>query len=64
MEIDALEYKIEMLPDDLKSEASLFIDFLLLKTNSKKSKKQRIPGFLKGKISMSDDFDEPLEEFN
>ncbi len=29
----------------------------------KKQKKERIFGMLKGKIKMSDDFDEPLEEF-
>ena len=55
--------KYETLPDVLKFKASLFIDFLLFKSEQISEKKQRVPGFLKGKISMSDDFDEPLEDF-
>jgi hypothetical protein len=59
----ALLEKFEILPDFMKSEASLFIDFLIFKSNQSVEYKQRIPGFLAGKISITDDFDEPLEEF-
>ncbi len=55
--------KYETLPDVLKFEASLFIDFLLFKSEKIYEQKQRVPGFLKGKISITEDFDEPLEEF-
>ena len=54
--------KIKSLPENLQSEASDFIDFLL-KKNQKKNGIKRKAGFLKGKIKMSADFDEPLEDF-
>jgi hypothetical protein len=55
--------KFDMLPDIMKSEASLFIDFLLYKSNLIIDHKERIPGFLEGKISITDDFAEPIEDF-
>lgn len=58
--------EIESLPEDLKKQVSDFVAFLgqKVKSSSKKEKLQeRKPGSLKGKIHMSDDFDEPLEEF-
>lgn len=55
--------KLETLPTDLKKEVSDFIDFLLQKSSSRKSKVIPQFGSAKGKIKMSPDFDEPLDEF-
>lgn len=63
MDTITLEQKINTLPENLKQEAILFLDFLLFKSNFDKSFQNREPGFMKGKISISDDFNEPLEEF-
>ncbi len=41
-----------------------FIDILKNKNFSKTNLKLRKPGFLKRNFYMSDDFDEPLEDFN
>ena len=55
--------KLETLPPDLKSEVNDFVDFLIEK--SSKKRKEIIPQFgcAKGKIHLSVDFDEPLEDF-
>jgi hypothetical protein len=55
--------KIEALPPDLKKEALAFIEKLIQK--NKKNKPESLAGFgsLKGKIHLSDDFDEPLDDF-
>lgn len=58
--------EIESLPENLKKQVSDFVAFLkekAKKTSEKKKIKERKAGSLKGKIKMSDDFDEPLEEF-
>lgn len=58
--------EIESLPDDLKKELKEFVQHLKekakLSSDSKRIKVRR-PGSLKGKIKMSADFDEPLEDF-
>ncbi len=63
MEPLQLYLKINYLPADLKSEVNNYIDFLLSKRQNEK--KKRIPKFgcAKGKIYMSPDFDEPLDDF-
>jgi hypothetical protein len=57
--------KINQLPDNLKLEVMDFVEFLEMKNSKKEEKieikKERVFGALKGKIHMSDDFDEPLE---
>lgn len=60
--MSSLSTKLETLPKDLKQEVSDFIDFL--KEKSSKKKKKVIPQFgsAKGKIKMSPDFDEPLDD--
>ena len=60
--MSSLNTKLETLPKDLKQEVLDFIDFLLEK--SAKRKKKAIPQFgsAKGKIKMSADFDEPLDD--
>ncbi len=55
--------KINSLPNNLKTEASDFVDFLFEKSRKVKKTKKRKAGFLKGKIEMNPDFDEPLEDF-
>jgi hypothetical protein len=52
--------KIESLPVEMQKEVSLFADFLLSKTSH-----TAIPKFgsLKGKIHLSNDFDDPLSDF-
>ncbi len=66
MENVILYTKLATLPENLKSEVSDFIDFLL--TKAKKDKKNTsIPkpifGSAKGMFKMNADFDEPLEDF-
>ena len=59
--------KLETLPTELKDEAKKFIESLLKKNQeySETGRKKIIPKFggLKGKIHLSADFDEPLEDF-
>jgi len=65
----SLYTKIETLPPALKQEAKDFIEYLLEKTKKKsinsesQNQSKKAFGSLKGKISLSDDFDEPLEDF-
>lgn len=65
----SLYTKIETLPPALKEEAKDFIEYLLEKTKKKnknsepQNQSKKAFGSLKGKIFLSDDFDEPLEDF-
>jgi hypothetical protein len=63
MEVQTLNKKIKLLPDEFKKEAEQFIDELLEKAINSKEKPIRDSGFLKGKIYISDDFDEPIDDF-
>lgn len=51
------------MPKALRDEVSDFVAFLKKKTKSKPKLKAREFGFAKGKIKLSADFDEPLDEF-
>ena len=55
--------KIDALPESLKIEVELFVDFLSTKSQRKASIKSRKFGFAKGKMKMAKDFDAPLEMF-
>lgn len=59
--------KIAMLPESMKDELDSFLDSLLEKSKEntivKSTKKHPKAGFLKGTFKMSEDFDEPLEDF-
>lgn len=56
--------KVAKLPDNLKSEVSDFIDFLLSKIpQSKEDKNKPVFGSEKGMLTMRHDFDKPLEDF-
>jgi hypothetical protein len=59
----SLYTKINSLPENLKIEVSDFIDYLITKKKSPKTKKVRKAGFFKGQIEISPDFDEPLDDF-
>lgn len=55
--------KLVSLPDELKKEADDFVEFLKTKMADKQTSESRTPGMAKGLIKMSDDFDEPLNDF-
>jgi len=55
--------EINSLPKKLRDEVADFVAFLKTKSKSKSKLKIREFGFAKGKIELSSDFDEPLEEF-
>ena len=57
----ALHTKVEALPPNLREEVLLFIDFLFEKSGRNRQKTQRKFGSAKGKIHISEDFDEPLD---
>jgi hypothetical protein len=65
LENSLLLTKILSLPEHLKSEVEDFIDFLKVKSLSKKAATQK-PKFGSGKgiLKMQPDFDDPLEDFN
>ncbi len=62
--------KLEQLPENLQVEVLHYSDYLLkcylqknqIEEKQPKSKKRGAYGILKGKIWMSEDFDQPLEE--
>ena len=55
--------KLVGLPDEFKKEANDFVEFLKSKVPDKHVPKKRTAGLAKGLIEMSEDFDEPLEDF-
>lgn len=57
-----LHTKVESSPPDLKKEVNDFVDFLLNKSKPAIKKPAKF-GSAKGKIRMSADFDEPLDDF-
>ena len=64
MTTSALQIEFNSLPPELKKEVRHFISFLKTKVKGEtKQKKVREFGYAKGKIRLSKDFDEPLEDF-
>jgi len=65
--MDTLEKKIAQLPPEEKKKAEEFVDALLaeLKKSAENKTENQKSGFgaLKGMFVMTDDFDEPLEDF-
>jgi hypothetical protein len=57
-----LQSRIEQLPMELKKEVEDFVDFLLEKSKKEKPIKRTL-GLAKGRIVISDDFDQPLADF-
>jgi len=63
METTVLEQKVKQLPMEAHREISDYLDFLLHKYCVSKSVKP-YPGCMKGTVIwMSDDFNEPLDDF-
>ncbi len=64
VEESELYSNISKLPDDLKEQVNNYVEFLLQKAEANKRKPKPELGSGKGLIGyMSDDFDEPLEDF-
>lgn len=63
MESILLYQKIANLPDSLKRELSDFVDFLKTKMKTPKPSKKPKFGVCNGQFKMSDDFNEPLSNF-
>jgi len=59
----SLYSQFNSLPKHLKEEVLNFIEFLQMKSKKSKKKNKREFGCLKGKIKMSQDFDQPLDDF-
>ena len=59
----ALKIEINTLPKNLRQEVADFVAFLKSKSKVKSQLKEREFGYFKGKIKLSTDFDEPLDEF-
>ncbi|MFH1320725.1 MAG: DUF2281 domain-containing protein [Bacteroidota bacterium] len=55
--------EINILPVHLKKEVADFVEFLKQKAKSKKKIRKRKFGYAKGFFKMSEDFDEPLDDF-
>jgi hypothetical protein len=55
--------QISALPEDLRQEVTDFIEFLLTKRKKSRKVRERQFGIAPGFITISDDFDEPLEDF-
>jgi len=58
----ALHHKLEVLSPNLRNEVFQFIDFLIARSGNNQQKVQRKFGSAKGKIHISEDFDEPLAD--
>lgn len=69
MGAEVLKRKIEQLPENLQLMAEGYVDALLERMKINASEKSEVKynrgyGSLKGKIWMSDDFGESLDDFN
>ena len=59
-----LEQKVKQLPFEIRQEVSDYLDLLLFKYNNRKSEAKPYAGCMKGTVTwMSDDFNEPLDDF-
>lgn len=59
----SLKMGINSLPKAMRDEVSDFIEFIKKKAKTKSKLRKREFGFAKGRIKLSADFDEPLDEF-
>ena len=59
----SLKMEINSLPKNLRDEVANFVAFLKTKSKNKTKIKTREFGFAKGKIELSSDFDDPVEDF-
>ena len=64
METIVLERKVKQLPFEARKEVSDYLDILLHRYHHGKSEVKPYAGCMKGTVTwMSDDFNEPLEDF-
>ncbi len=65
--VETFKEKIAQLPTEKQKEVQDFVDSLLAQVKTKKKEEGDVKksgfGALKGMFVMSDDFDEPLEDF-
>lgn len=62
-ELDFLT-KVSQLPPNLQEEVADFVDFLIDKHDIKNLQRRKLKfGMMKGTFMMSQDFEEPLEDF-
>ena len=59
---DLIATKLKTLPIEKQQQVLDFVEFLAHKSALESQKLKRIPDIYQGKISMSDDFNEPLED--
>lgn len=57
---DLITSKLKTLPVEKQQQVLDFVEFLAQKSISESQKLKRVPDLHQGKISMSDDFNEPL----
>jgi len=62
METTSKLQRIHLLPEEVQKQVSDFIEFLMSK-RKKSQVRQPVFGSAKGRIHMSADFDEPLDDF-
>ncbi len=55
--------QIESLPEDSKKKVEKFVEKLAENSHRKIKSMKELAGIFKGKITMSPDFDEPLDDF-
>lgn len=63
MNLTNLYAKISLLPDELKAEVNEFVEALLKRNKKDMGVKKPKFGCAKGQITMSPDFDAPLDDF-
>jgi hypothetical protein len=59
----SLKIEINSLPKNLRDQVADYVEFLKKKSRTKSKLKKREFGYAKGKIILSPDFDEPIDEF-
>lgn len=62
MDTTLLYNKLSNLPDNMKSEVSNFIDYLISKNKKPKNNRPKF-GSAKGMFKMKNNFDHPIEDF-
>lgn len=64
MTVFQLYNRLSSLPAELQEKVIEYIELLKLKSEKEKKNFNRQPGLAKGLISMKDNFDDPIEDFN
>ena len=59
---DLITTKLKTLPVEKQQQVLDFVEFLAQKSALESQALQRVPDLHRGKVSMSDDFNEPLED--